>query len=97
MNLARKKWEFSRETAEVPGQRQVTALMASTHCLLSRAPEISGCFAAVELSFRPLRWALQPSHLHTDRQIELQSFTLKLGPGSFSGFTSWGVSSGRLC
>ena len=99
MDLARKKWEFSWEMAEdVPGQRQaMVALMASTHCLLSGAPELSSCFATVELSFRPLWWALQPSHLPcTDRQTEFQSFASLLGSSrlvgesSFGGFISWG-------
>lgn len=99
MDLAKKKWEFSWEMAEeVPGQRQVmVALMATTRCPLCRAPELSGCFAAAELGFRPLWWALQSSHLlHTDRPTEFQTVSLLLGPSrlvgesNFSGFISWG-------
>lgn len=56
MDLAREKWEFSWEMAgEVPGQREaMVALVASTCCLYPGAPELSSCFAAVELSFSPL-------------------------------------------
>lgn len=83
---------------EVLEQRQVmVALMASTRCRLSGAPELSGRFAEVELSFRPLQWVLQPPHLlRTDRQTEFQSFAPLLGPGrmvgesNFSGFISRG-------
>jgi len=56
VDLARKKWEFSWEMAEVPGQRQaMVARMVSTRCLHPGALELSGCFAAVELSLRS-RW-----------------------------------------